>query len=113
MNRVHLTGEKTEAKEGQVRSEVLRATEREDLELGAESSQDFLTVCSVQRGLGQGAWDEMVATSQFSKAQEHLRAACGSETNRAWELMYSGAPRKIAHRPKLALSNTSDFFGQI
>lgn len=85
----------------------------EDLELGVESSQDFLTVCSVQRGLGWGVWDETVATSQFSKAQEHLRTACGSETNRACELGHSEAPQKIAHNPTMTLSNTSDFFAQI
>lgn len=35
-------------------SKVFRAPEREPVELSAKSNQDFLIVCSVQRGVGLG-----------------------------------------------------------
>lgn len=62
-------------------------------------------------GLGRGAWDETVATSQFSKS--------GASMSSMWKwdkLPVNSAslgPLEIAHSPRLAFSDTSDFFAQI
>lgn len=112
LNCVHLTGEKTEAKRGQVRSWEPQKGKMWSSELNRTRISMLYALC---RGGGAGQCGRDLNHFPILQDPEHPGAACGSEINHGCELRHSWVSRNCPKcqtgsiRPKCSLCIRLDF----